>query len=140
VEKAVHCACDSELSASAVECAYCEVEEVPLKLSFYVHWVLSADLERVQTPKVLELVEGAQTDGVVEELFKRVQEALRQLIFFRHFYFFGLVRLNDVQEFFVGLLQSALVSIISRGLLRFLIAGHTRTSGSRFIDVFRHFA
>lgn len=113
MEKAVNCACDSELRASAVECANREVKQVSLKLSFDVHWVLSADLERIQTSDVLELVEGAQTDGVVEELFKRVQKALRQLFFFRNFYFFSLVRLNDVQEFFVGLLQSSLVSIIS---------------------------
>lgn len=61
---------------------------------------------------MLELVKVAQTDGVVEQVFKRVQETLRKLVLFGHFNFLRLMSLNDVQEFFVGLLKSALVSII----------------------------
>ena len=61
---------------------------------------------------MLELVKVAQTDGVVEQVFKRVQETLRKLVLFGNFYFLRLMSLNDVQEFFVGLLKSALVSII----------------------------
>lgn len=47
MEKSVHSACNSELRASAVECAYREVEQVALELSFDVDCVLGADLERL---------------------------------------------------------------------------------------------
>lgn len=46
MEKSINSACNSELRASAVECAYREVEQVALQLSFDVDCVLGANLER----------------------------------------------------------------------------------------------